>query len=60
MGKAHVNHRVVIRDEDDNIVLDESCVSFAVAKPLYYQRRGELLAGETITLQHGARVIFKD
>lgn len=57
MGKLHVSHRIVIRDENDRIVSDEPYDNFVDGKDAF--DRVEALPGQTVSLQHGARVIFK-
>ena len=57
MGKLHLSHRIVIRDENDRIVSDEPYDSFVDGKDAF--DRVEALPGQTISLQNGARVIFK-
>lgn len=59
VGKLHCDHRVVIRDPDQKIIFDEPFASFASAKPEYELQRKSLAAGYELTLQHGARIIFK-
>ncbi|OOY16703.1 hypothetical protein [Thioclava sp. DLFJ4-1] len=57
MGKFHVCHRIVIRDEDDRIVSDEPYDNFIEGKDAF--DRVEAMPGQTVALQHGARVILK-
>lgn len=57
MGKLHVSHRLVVRDEHDKIVSDEPFENFAEGKVAF--NAIEAQPGHEITLQHGARVIFK-
>jgi len=57
MGKIHVQHRIVVRDQNDRIVSDEPHESFATAKPALDQT--EVKPGQSVTLQHGARIIAK-
>ncbi len=57
MGKIHGPHRVVIRNADDKIIGDEEFDHFAAAKPEF--DKAPVPEGCTVTLQHGARVIFK-
>lgn len=58
MGKIHVDHRVVIRDQNGKILADHLCKDFACAKPLYDDLSASLADGHEVSLQHGARVIF--
>jgi|6_EtaG_2_1085325.scaffolds.fasta_scaffold236228_2 hypothetical protein len=57
MGKTYGPHRVVIRNENDRIISDEEFEHFAAAKPAYDDT--QVPDGCIVTLQHGARVIFK-
>ena len=59
MGKIHVEHRIVVRDQNDRIVSDQPARSFVVADPLYDTAVSKRLPGQTVTLQHGARIIRK-
>ncbi len=59
MGKAHCDHRLVLRDPSERIVSDESFDNFAQAKPEYDQRALSVATGYELTLQHGARVILR-
>lgn len=59
MPKSHCDHRVVIRNQEDQIVFDQSFGNFARAKPEYDAKSLNLLSGHELTLQHGARIIFK-
>lgn len=57
MGKLHVSHRIVIRDENDRIVSDEPYDNFVEGKAAFDKCEAE--TGQEISLQHGARVVFK-
>ena len=57
MAKGFAPHRVVTRDADGKIVRDEHHDSFAQAEPEWRERCGGLENGQTVALQHGARVI---
>ncbi|WP_295532877.1 hypothetical protein [uncultured Thioclava sp.] len=57
MGKIYVQHRIVVRDQNDRIVIDESHESFTAAKPAFDQI--VVRPGQSVTLQHGARIIAK-
>jgi len=57
MGKLHVDHRIVIRDQHDKIVSDVHAPDFATARPLYEAALQDSKVGQTITLQHGARIV---
>ena len=59
MGKIHVDHRVVIRNAEDRIVSDEHFESFAAAEPHYRQAVASTSRDLEVTLQHGARVVFR-
>ncbi len=59
MGKLHCDHRVVTRDKNDRIIRETSHAHFAEAKPVFDARKDELNTDEVLTLQHGARVIFR-
>lgn len=59
MAKSHCDHRVVERNSDGTIIKDLPFDSFARAQPVYNELIRELVRGHEITLQHGARVIFK-
>lgn len=56
MGKGFAPHRVVTRS-DGKIIRDERFENFADAEPVWRERCAGLQAGESVTLQHGARVI---
>ena len=57
MGKSHCDHRVVIRNQADDIILDKAFENFASAKPYYEQHAHSLNKGHVLTLQHGARIV---
>ena len=57
MGKIHVDHRIATRDQNDKIVSDVHAPDFATARPLYDAALLDIQAGQTITLQHGARIV---
>lgn len=57
--KATVDHRVVIRNAKDRIVSDEHFESFAVAEVVYRQAVASTSRNLEVTLQHGARVVFR-
>jgi hypothetical protein len=57
MTKLQTDHRVVIRDQNDRIVLDEKHPHFAAASPAFEAQKAHLPEGHVLTLQHGARVI---
>lgn len=59
MGKLHCDHRVVLRDQHDTIISDQPFESFAKAKPVFDDRCEDLEDGQELTLQHGARIIYK-
>lgn len=59
VGKIHVDHRVVIRDAEQRIVSDDHYESFAVAEPNYRQAVASTSRNLEVTLQHGARVVFR-
>jgi hypothetical protein len=59
MGKLQVNHRIVTRDASGAIVSDVHHDSFAVAEPAYRLAAASVPEGFEVSLQHGARVIFK-
>lgn len=59
MGKGHCDHRVVVRDPNDRIVADHPFDSFARAQPEYERLAATVADGHELTLQHGARVIFR-
>ncbi|OOY20894.1 hypothetical protein BMI86_10335 [Thioclava sp. DLFJ5-1] len=56
MGKLHVAHRIVTRNALDQITRDEPYDDFVQARAAFDTL--EAAPGETITMQHGARVIF--
>lgn len=58
MGKLHVDHRIVTRDPGDKIVSDVHAQDFAAARPLYEAALQGMQEGQTVTLQHGARVVL--
>jgi hypothetical protein len=60
MGKIHLDHRVVVRDQTGKIVADHNRKYFASAKPLYDELAASLDDGHEVSLQHGARVIFRE
>lgn len=57
MGKTHVDHRVVVRDQSDKIIFDEARVSFPLAEAVFLGQKQKLQHGHVLTLQHGARII---
>jgi hypothetical protein len=57
MGKIHNDHRIVTVDDKGKIVKNVDSPSFALAKPIFDATEPE--EGQTIRLQHGARVIFR-
>jgi hypothetical protein len=57
MGKLRVDHRIVIRDQHDKIVSDVHAPDFAAARPLYEAALLDMRDGQTVALQHGARVV---
>lgn len=57
MGKIQVDHRIVVRDQNDHIISDQIACSFVVANPIYEAAVSRLERGQTVTLQHGARII---
>lgn len=59
MAKSHCDHRVVERNSDGIIVKDLPFDSFARAQPTYQKLAQNVLVGHEVTLQHGARVIFR-
>lgn len=59
MGKIHVDHRIVTRDKYDKIVSDVHAPDFATARPLYDAALRDVQEGQTITLQHGARIVAR-
>ncbi|SCZ59966.1 hypothetical protein SAMN04488118_10413 [Epibacterium ulvae] len=59
MGKGHCDHRVVLRDPEDKIIQDHPFESFARAQPEYERLAVSVAEGHELTLQHGARIIFK-
>lgn len=59
MGRIYVNHRIVVRDQSDNIISDQPARDMASARPVYDETLAALLDGQTVTLQHGARIILK-
>ncbi|MBL4766933.1 MAG: hypothetical protein JKY94_04360 [Rhodobacteraceae bacterium] len=59
MGKIYVEHRIVVRDQVDKIVSDLPARDMASAQPIYDEAVDALLGGQTVTLQHGARIICK-
>lgn len=59
MGKGFAPHRVVVRDDYDRIVSDQEFEHFAAAEPVYREAAAAVRPGELVTLQHGARIIFK-
>ncbi|WP_176084249.1 hypothetical protein [Martelella sp. HB161492] len=59
MGKTFVRHRLVLRDQNDRIILDLSFDSFAEAQPHYIEASATLKAGYSLCLQHGARIISR-
>jgi hypothetical protein len=52
-----VDHRIVIRDQHDKIVSDVHALDFAAAMPLYEAALQGMQEGQTVALQHGARVV---
>lgn len=60
MGKGFAPHRVVVRDRFDRIVSDQEFEHFAAAEPVYRAAAAAVRPGELVTLQHGARIIFKE
>lgn len=59
MAKGHCDHRVVLRDAQDNIVLDLPFANFERAKPVYDRYAAALEEGQAVALQHGARIVLK-
>lgn len=59
MGKTHCSHRVVIRNESGDIILDKTFDTFAKAKPYYDQCAHNLSHQHELTLQHGARIVLR-
>lgn len=59
MGKIYIEHRIVVRDLNDRIVSDQPARDFVAADPLYQAAVATRLDGQTVTLQHGARIICK-
>lgn len=57
MGKIHVPHRVVTRDEDGRIVGDIERENYVLAREIFEQLVPG--RGQTVTLQHGARIIMQ-
>lgn len=57
MGKIHVQHRVIVRNVSGQIVSDVGANSFNAAGPIYDRVIRGAVVGETVTLQHGARII---
>lgn len=59
MAKGFAPHRVVIRDRSDTILSDQEFEHFAAAEPVYRAAAAAAAPGQLVTLQHGARIIFK-
>ena len=59
VGKLQVDHRIVIRDQHDKIVSDVHAPDFAAARPLYEAALRGMRDGQTVALQHGARIILR-
>ena len=57
MSKGFAPHRVVTRDAAGKIVGDLHFDSFAAAEPVWSATCETLRPGQTVVLQHGARVI---
>jgi hypothetical protein len=57
MGKIQVDHRIVVWDGNDRIVSDHPERDFKAACPVYEAAVANLKAGQSVTMQHGARVI---
>ena len=49
----------MVRDQVDKIVSDLPARDMASAQPIYDEAVDALLGGQTVTLQHGARIICK-
>jgi hypothetical protein len=58
-GMLEKEHRVVIRDASDRIILDEPFPHLDAARPRYDELKDGITAGQEITLQHGSRIISK-
>ena len=58
MSKGHSDLRVVVR-ENDLIIVDLHFDDFANAKPIYDVLQRNMIKGRQVSLQHGARIIFK-
>lgn len=59
MPKLHCDHRVVMRNPEGEIILDLPYENFAQAKPEYDRWAVDAPLGHELTIQHGARIIFK-
>ena len=59
MGKIHVDHRLIWRNDDDKIVREETFASFALGKPEFDKAAENVEPGMLLTFQHGARIIFR-
>ncbi len=57
MGKIHVDHRIVVWDENDCIISDHRERDFQSACPVFEAVVTKLEAGQSVTMQHGAHVI---
>lgn len=53
------DHRVVTRSADEKIIEDLHFQTFAAAKPVYDQLAAAVPDGNSVALQHGARVILE-
>lgn len=60
MGKTHVDHRIVIRDADGQILRDELARDFVAGLALFLARAADLQPGQSVTLQHGARIVRQE
>lgn len=59
MGKIHVLHRLVVRNEASVIVSDVPFEHHSAALPAYEAAKDSITMGHELTLQHGSRIIRK-
>ena len=59
MGKIHVLHRLVVRNEASVIVSDVPFEHHSAALPAYEGAKEGIAIGHELTLQHGSRIIRK-
>ena len=59
MGKIQVDHRVVVRDGSGHITSNQDYPDFSQASPAYQAALKEAGPDQEVTLQHGARIVFR-